>query len=306
MRWAGRRGSEQRRRSAWHAVRRAGGIGIGTIVLALIAMYFGQDPSMVLQGVQPSQPTAEQVPYQESAEEAQLREFISGGARRYRGDLGRDLRSGRTHVRGAEAGAVLRCGRVGVRLCAGRGRTVLLPGRSQGLHRPVVLPGAAEPLRRARRLRAGVRRSRTRSAITCRRCSASPSATWRRGSSASEAEANALSVRQELQADCFAGIWAHNADRSRQLLEPGDIEEGLNAASAIGDDRLQTTSRAAMSRPSRSRMAARSSACAGSSAASRPVDANRAIRSLQRYLIASVRSRSISTKFPASSCPCVC
>ena len=49
-------------------------------------------------------------------------------------------------------------------------------------------------------------------------------------SRASEAEANALSVRQELQADCFAGIWAHNADRSRQLLEAGDIEEGLNAA----------------------------------------------------------------------------
>jgi len=55
-------------------------------------------------------------------------------------------------------------------------------------------------------------------------------------------QANQLTVKQELQADCFAGIWAHNADRSRQLLETGDIEEGLTAASAIGDDRLQKES----------------------------------------------------------------
>ena len=60
-----------------------------------------------------------------------------------------------------------------------------------------------------------------------------------RRSSRSETEANALSVRQELQADCFAGVWAHHAQRSRQILEEGDIEEGLNAASAIGNDRLQ-------------------------------------------------------------------
>lgn len=56
---------------------------------------------------------------------------------------------------------------------------------------------------------------------------------------ASRAQASALSVRQELQADCFAGIWAHHADRARQILEAGDIEEALNAAAAIGDDRLQ-------------------------------------------------------------------
>jgi uncharacterized protein len=60
--------------------------------------------------------------------------------------------------------------------------------------------------------------------------------------SLNEMQGNKLSVRQELQADCFAGIWAHNADHSRQLLESGDIQEGLTAASAIGDDRLQRQS----------------------------------------------------------------
>jgi predicted metalloprotease len=54
-----------------------------------------------------------------------------------------------------------------------------------------------------------------------------------------QVEANQLSVRQELQADCFAGVWANRAERSRQILETGDIEEALNAASSIGDDRLQ-------------------------------------------------------------------
>ncbi|MEW6495817.1 MAG: neutral zinc metallopeptidase [Cyanobacteriota bacterium] len=54
-----------------------------------------------------------------------------------------------------------------------------------------------------------------------------------------QVEANQLSVRLELQADCFAGIWANRANRSRQILEEGDIEEALNAASSIGDDRLQ-------------------------------------------------------------------
>ena len=55
----------------------------------------------------------------------------------------------------------------------------------------------------------------------------------------SRERANQLSVRQELQADCYAGIWANHANRSRHILEAGDVESGLNAAAAIGDDRLQ-------------------------------------------------------------------
>jgi len=59
----------------------------------------------------------------------------------------------------------------------------------------------------------------------------------------SDKEYNKLSVRLELQADCLAGVWAHHADRARQVVEPGDIDEALNAASQIGDDRLQKQSR---------------------------------------------------------------
>lgn len=57
------------------------------------------------------------------------------------------------------------------------------------------------------------------------------------------AEANELSVRLELQADCLAGVWANRANRARNIIEAGDVEEALNAASAIGDDRLQRQSR---------------------------------------------------------------
>jgi hypothetical protein len=58
---------------------------------------------------------------------------------------------------------------------------------------------------------------------------------------AGEARSNAVSVRIELQADCFAGVWGHFA-RQRNLLEPGDVESGLAAAAAIGDDRIQRQS----------------------------------------------------------------
>ncbi len=56
---------------------------------------------------------------------------------------------------------------------------------------------------------------------------------------ASKVEANQLQVKMELQADCYAGVWAHNADRARHVIEQGDVEEALTAASAVGDDTIQ-------------------------------------------------------------------
>ena len=57
---------------------------------------------------------------------------------------------------------------------------------------------------------------------------------------------NAISVQVELQADCFAGVWAYHADRTKHIIEQGDVEAALNAASAVGDDRLQRQARGAV------------------------------------------------------------
>ncbi len=65
-------------------------------------------------------------------------------------------------------------------------------------------------------------------------------AVQRKQRSVSKIEANQLSVRTELQADCYAGVWAHHAHKNNQLLEPGDLEEGMNAAAKIGDDALMS------------------------------------------------------------------
>jgi predicted metalloprotease len=59
------------------------------------------------------------------------------------------------------------------------------------------------------------------------------------GNARTEAESNGIQVLMELQADCYAGVWAHHANRRERVLESGDVEEGLAAAAAIGDDRLQ-------------------------------------------------------------------
>lgn len=242
MRWQGRRESSNIEDRRGMRFGRAGGVGIGTIVLALIAMYFGQDPSVVLQNAQQSAPTAEQVPYEESAEEAQLREFIGVVLADTEDTWGQIFSAaGRTYEQprlvlfsGAVESA---CGfaqaAVGPFYCPADHKVYIDLSFYQDLQSRFGAPGDfAQAYVVAHEIGHHVQ---TLLGISERNMAARQRA--------SEAEANALSVRQELQADCFAGIWAHNADRSRQLLERGDIEEGLNAASAIGDDRLQKQTR---------------------------------------------------------------
>ncbi len=241
MRWAGRRGSSNVEDRRGTRFRGAGGIGLGTIVLALVALYFGQDPSVVLQNVQPSQ-QAEQVPYEESADEAQLREFISvvlaDTEETWGAIFGMNGSTYQEPTLVLFSGAVeSACGfaqaAVGPFYCPADRKVYIDLSFYRDLQTRFGAPGDfAQAYVIAHEVGHHVQ---TLLGISERNMAA------RRG--ASESEANALSVRQELQADCFAGVWAHNANRDRQLLEPGDIEEGLNAASAIGDDRLQQQSR---------------------------------------------------------------
>jgi len=241
MRWSGRRGSRNVEDRRGVRFGKAGGIGLGTIVLALIAVYFGQDPSVILQNVGQQSVQSEQGPYEESAIEAQRREMISvvlADTEETWGGIfaasGRNYEEPRLVLfNGAVESA---CGfaqaAVGPFYCPGDHKVYIDLSFFDDLHDRFGAPGDfAQAYVIAHEVGHHVQ---TLLGISERNMAA------RRR--ASEAQANALSVRQELQADCFAGIWAYNADRSRQLLEAGDIEEGLAAAAAIGDDRLQRQS----------------------------------------------------------------
>ena len=238
MRWQGRRGSTNVEDRRGVRLGKAGGIGIGTIVIALLAIYFGQDPSVVLQNI-PQQPgPAEQVPYQESPAEAQLYEFMKvvlADTEQAWGEI--FAAAGRTYEEptlvlfkeAVQSGCGVAPAAVGPFYCPVDRKAYIDLIFYQELQSRFGAPGDfAQAYVIAHEIGHHVQ---TLLGISERNMAAR--------SRASPEEANALSVRQELQADCFAGIWAHSADQSRQLLEAGDIEEGLNAASAIGDDRMQ-------------------------------------------------------------------
>jgi len=217
------------------------GGGLGTIVLVLLALYFGVDPSVVLQGADPGDSRSVSSVQQQQrapAGDEPLKDFVSvilADTEDTWGELFQ--RMGRQYQRphlvlfsGAVQSA---CGfaeaAVGPFYCPGDRKLYIDLSFYRDLRDKLGAPGdfaqayviAHEVGHHVQNLLGIAERVQA--------------AQGKRG----RTEANALQVRMELQADCLAGVWANNAQRARNLLESGDIEEGLNAASAIGDDRLQ-------------------------------------------------------------------
>jgi predicted metalloprotease len=219
---------------------RAGGVGgIGIIVIALIAIFLGVDPSFLFQGgPMPGQSYQQSPQAPPSAAEEELKEFVSVVLADTE-DTWHPLfeQIDRTYQEptlvlfsgAAESACGFANAAVGPFYCPGDRQVYIDLGFFEELSDRFGAPGDfAQAYVLAHEVGHHVQ---TLLGISDQVRSVREQL--------GEADANALSVRQELQADCFAGIWANHADRSRQLLEQGDIEEGLRAASAIGDDRLQ-------------------------------------------------------------------
>lgn len=244
MRWrSGRRSTNVEDRRRVRVTRKAAGGGIGIVVVALIAMYFGFDPSIFLSQLGPTssvstQQTSRQIP----AAENELAEFVSvvlaDTEDTWDGlfsQMGKTYREPRLVLfSGAVQSA---CGfaqaAMGPFYCPADQKVYIDLSFYQDLRNRHGAPGDfAQAYVIAHEIGHHVQ--------TLLGISEKVHAARRR---VGQVEGNRLSVMQELQADCFAGIWAHHADRARQILEQGDIEEALGAASAIGDDRLQRKSR---------------------------------------------------------------
>ncbi len=239
------RNVEDRRGQGGRRLGGGGKIGIGTIVLALIAMYFGIDPSVVLDTSERMAPPAVEssAPGQpRPAAEDDMARFVSRVLAETEDTWGPIFQAGGAQYR--EPGMVLYTG--ATRSACGVGQAEMGPfycpadskvyldlsffdELAQRFGAPgdfaqayVIAHEVGHHVQNLLGISGKVQQARQR---------------------VSEREANLLSVRLELQADCLSGVWAHHAHRARQVLEPGDVEEGLAAASAVGDDRMQKQAR---------------------------------------------------------------
>ncbi len=235
MRWQGRRGSQnvEDRRRLGPAV--AGG-GIGVVILAIVVMLMGGDPGAVLEGggTTSSQPR--------SAAEDSMAQMVSV--------VLADTEDVWDRVFREEVGAPYQP----ARLVLFTGATQSGCGFAQSAMGPFYCPldrsvyidlAFYEDLRRM-----GARGDLAQAYVIAHEVGhhvqtllGISQSVRERSRGLRESEANALSVRQELQADCFAGVWAYRADEMWGILEPGEVSQALDAAAAVGDDRLQKAGR---------------------------------------------------------------
>jgi predicted metalloprotease len=221
-----------------------GTIGVGTLVLALVAWYFGLDPRPLLQHAA-NHPTATQQqaqPSQESPHEKQTRHFVA----QVLGD---------TEKTWAEVLAAQGVRYVNPRLVLFRGATQTACGQGKAAMGPFYCPadqkvyldlGFYDQLER----RFNAPGNAAQAYVIAHEIGhhvqnligISGKVDRARQNAVSDKQSNALSVRLELQADCFAGVWFNQANRRHPILEAGDIDGVLTAASAIGDDTLQKES----------------------------------------------------------------
>ena len=244
MRWrSGRRSTNVEDRRRVRVSRKAAGGGIGIVVVALIAMYFGVDPTIFLSQQGPTSSINTQTTTREiSPAENQLSEFVSvvlaDTEDTWNGLFGKMGKQYSEPTLVLFSGAVQSaCGfaqaAMGPFYCPADQKVYIDLSFYRDLKNRHGAPGDfAQAYVIAHEIGHHVQ---TLLGISEKVHSAR--------SRVSQVEGNKLSVMQELQADCFAGVWAHHADRARQILEEGDIEEALGAASAIGDDRLQRRGR---------------------------------------------------------------
>jgi len=220
------------------------GGGLGTIVLVLAALYFGIDPTVFLSGGGGTSPGvgSSQVAPQRSAEEEQLVDFVSvvlADTEDTWHQLFKEL-GGRYQ----EPKLVLFSG--SVRSACGFAQAAMGPFYCPADHKMYIDLSFYQDLRD----RHGAPGDFAQAYVIAHEVGhhvqkllgISDKVHQARGKT-DKVTGNKLSVRQELQADCFAGVWAHHAHRARNILEQGDVEEALTAASAIGDDRLQKQAR---------------------------------------------------------------
>ncbi len=245
MRWrGGRRSSNIEDRRGSRAKTGLLGGGIGTIVLVLVAMYFGVDPTFLLQGMQQANvpSSAGNRPSAEDLANDPLADMISVVVADTE-DVWNEIfaEQGRSY---REPTLVMFTG--STRSACGLGQAAMGPFYCPADQKAYIDLSFYNDLRG----RFGAPGDFAQAYVIAHEIGhhvqnllGISGKVHQMKQQVSKAEANQLSVRLELQADCLAGVWANRAHRARNILEAGDVEEALNAANAIGDDRLQRQSR---------------------------------------------------------------